>query len=107
MGEKSSPSSPEDLRILLETDVSHSRAYLAKLCADIPRQAPFMIPSNLGPPTSLGMKGGQKMPFSHSAMLPYTAAWIAKVLNEREEGVWSTNDVLAVARDNARRVYGI
>ncbi|KAM0788287.1 hypothetical protein ACM66B_001433 [Microbotryomycetes sp. NB124-2] len=77
MGAKCSPSNPAALRILLETD------------------APYMIPSNMGPPTSLGMKGGQKLPFSHSGMLPWIAAFVAQVLNEdRTEELWTTQDVL-------------
>lgn len=75
-------------------------------------QAPFMTPANMGPPTSLGMKGGQKMPFSHSGMLPWTAAFVAQVLNEgisveEEASRWTTQDVLKVARENAKKVYGI
>ncbi|KAK4058279.1 hypothetical protein OIO90_000436 [Microbotryomycetes sp. JL221] len=96
MGINATRSNPQPLRILLETD------------------APYMIPSNLGPPTSLGMKGGQKLPFSHSGMLPWTAAFVAQVLNEAvpdrnsDEGDrWTTIDVLQVARDNARKVYRI
>lgn len=70
-----------------------------------------MVPSTMGPPSSLGMKSGQKLPFCHSGMLPWTAAYVAKVLNERatEEGTaaWTTEDVLRIARDNARKVYGV
>ncbi|KAL8278721.1 hypothetical protein RQP46_008790 [Phenoliferia psychrophenolica] len=60
------PSAPSDflanpLRIVLETD------------------APYMVPSVLPPPSELGMKSGQKMPFSHSGMLPWTAEFVAKV----------------------------
>ncbi|GAA5949728.1 hypothetical protein JCM21900_003275 [Sporobolomyces salmonicolor] len=99
LGRSCSPSNPSGLRILLETD------------------APFMIPSNLGPNSKLGMTSKQKMPFSHSGMLPWTAEWVAKVLNEaareerrdEEEGWrdWTTVDVLKVARENARKVYGV
>ncbi|GAA5886025.1 hypothetical protein JCM5296_007066 [Sporobolomyces johnsonii] len=99
LGRSCSPSDPSGLRILLETD------------------APFMIPSNLGPNSKLGMTSKQKIPFSHSGMLPWTAEWVAKVLNEaaREEGRdgeegwrdWTTVDVLKVARENATKVYGV
>lgn len=57
------------------------------------------------------MKSKEKLPFAHSGMLPYTAAFVAKVLNEREpaegQALWTTEDVLRVARENARKVYGI
>lgn len=59
----------------------------------------------------MGMKSGQKMPFSHSGVLPWTASFVAKALNEREgiaeEDKWTTEDVLRVARDNARRIYAV
>lgn len=65
------PSAPSDfmrnpLRIVLETD------------------APYMVPSVLPPPSALGMKGGSKVPFSHSGMLPWTAEFVAKVLTRLE-----------------------
>ncbi|KAM0754802.1 Metallo-dependent hydrolase [Meredithblackwellia eburnea MCA 4105] len=91
------PANPSDftsspLRIVLETD------------------APYMVPSILPPPSELGMKGGQKMPFCHSGMLPWTAQFVAKVLNEgrgEDDAKWTTTDVLKVARENARKVYGV
>lgn len=65
-------------------------------------------------------KGGKKLPFAHSGMIPYVADYVTKVLNEELEekwvedgeiGVerrkWETEDVMRVARDNARIVYGI
>lgn len=52
LGELASPSDPHALRILLETD------------------APYMIPSTMGPPSSLGMKSSQKLPFAHSVRAP-------------------------------------
>jgi TatD DNase family protein len=57
-----------------------------------------------------GMKSGQKLPFSTSAMIPWTAEFVAQVLNEGVEEAgekWTTEQVLSVARDNARVVYGI
>jgi TatD DNase family protein len=70
-----------------------------------------MVPSTLGPPSSIGMTSKQKFPFAHSGVLPWTAAFVAKVLNEREttegEAPWTTEDVLRVARENAGKVYGI
>jgi TatD DNase family protein len=72
------------LRILLETD------------------APYMVPANITPQT-LGLKSGQKLPFSHSGMIPWTAEFVANVAGEG----WDAERVLAVARENARAVYGI
>ncbi|KAI5481659.1 hypothetical protein MNV49_002885 [Pseudohyphozyma bogoriensis] len=75
---------PSGLRVVLETD------------------APFMTPAAL-------QKSGKKLPFSTSAMLPWTAEYIAKVLNEGRdpECLWTTEDVLRVARDNAKTLYGV
>ena len=72
------------LRILLETD------------------APYMVPANILTQT-LGLKSGQKLPFSHSGMIPWTAEFVANVAGEG----WDTERVLAVARENTKAVYGI
>jgi hypothetical protein len=81
----------------------------------------------------MNMKKGQKIPFALSAMIPWTAEFVAKVLNESslhvdEMGVekleigapiessqmplyvsqeWTTEDVLRIARHNAAYLYGI
>lgn len=75
---------PSPLRILLETD------------------APYMVPANITP-QSLGLKSGQKLALSHSGMIPWTAEFVANVAGEG----WDTERVLAVARENAKAVYGI
>lgn len=72
------------LRILLETD------------------APYMTPSNLTP-QALSLKSGQKLPFSHSGMIPWTAEYVANIAGEG----WDTERVLRVARENARAMYGV
>jgi len=72
------------LRIVLETD------------------APYMAPSTLTSQT-LSLKSGQKLPFSHSGMIPWTAEFVAKVAG----GEWDTDKVLKVANENARFLYGI
>jgi TatD DNase family protein len=80
--------SPDSLRILLETD------------------APYMIPSNLYTTltlTSPDLKG-KKLPLCHTAMIPWTAEFVAGII-EREE--WDTERVMKVARENARTVYGV
>lgn len=84
-----------------------------------------MTPSNL-PAAEMGLTKGQKLPLSLSAMIPWTAEFVAKVLNERHESVevktiesgmeqlelasthrWTTEDVLRVTRHNAAYLYGI
>ena len=79
-------SSPETLRIVLETD------------------APFMIPGNLY--TSLPEIKGRRLPLCHTAMLPWTAEFVARVANE-VGGSWDIESVMKVARENARKMYGI
>jgi TatD DNase family protein len=86
-------SSPEGkLRIVLETD------------------APYMVPSNIyGALTS----GSGKLPLSHSAMVPWTAEFVAEELNkalEARDGLeekWDAGKVMRVARENAREMYGV
>jgi TatD DNase family protein len=81
-----------DLRIVLETD------------------APFMVPSNVYaaiPELGSSSRAG-RLPLSHAAMIPWTAACVAEVANEAAgEEAWDVPRVLAVARENARKVYGI
>ncbi|KAF8513332.1 hypothetical protein BU17DRAFT_95482 [Hysterangium stoloniferum] len=82
------------LKILLETD------------------APYMIPANLYRDIDQ-LPSGTKLPLSHTGMIPWTAEWVAKVAMEgkNKEGkdsvVWDVERVMKVARDNARRVYGV
>ncbi|KDR73171.1 hypothetical protein GALMADRAFT_212641 [Galerina marginata CBS 339.88] len=115
---------PSSLRILLETD------------------APFMIPGNLY--DDLRKIGRKKLPISHSAMIPWTAKFVADIANrvripmppaaeaavvryqshwhlkpteeiEESEIVlasvevepWDADVVMKVARENARKVYGV
>ncbi|KAG5653457.1 hypothetical protein H0H81_000226 [Sphagnurus paluster] len=70
------------LRILLETD------------------APYMVPSNLYDSLQ-EMKG--KLPVCHSAMVPWTAAFVANVAGEG----WTADRVMTEARENARKMYGV
>ncbi|GLB38852.1 putative tatD related DNase [Lyophyllum shimeji] len=114
-GPTSEPQSQPHLRILLETD------------------APYMVPANLYD-SLLEMKG--KLPLCHSAMVPWTAAFVARVAREveaagagagevgagegqgkgagagegegeGESGEWTADRVMREARENARRVYGV
>jgi len=78
-----SPSTPR-LRIVLETD------------------SPYMTPSNLTQ-EALGLKSGQKLPISHSGMVPWTAEFVANLSGEG----WDVDKVLAISRENARTIYGV
>ncbi|KAI0330165.1 hypothetical protein GY45DRAFT_1371002 [Cubamyces sp. BRFM 1775] len=80
------PQSP--LRILLETD------------------APFMTPSNIY--NSLkDVKG--RLPLSHSAMIPWTAEFVADVANEAvaQSATWDVDQIMRTGRENARSMYGV
>ncbi|GAA6002174.1 hypothetical protein JCM10207_003109 [Rhodosporidiobolus poonsookiae] len=91
LGAGCSPEKPEGLRIVLETD------------------APFMVPTNL-PTKEMGMNSKQRFPFSTPPVLPWTAEFVARVLNEGkgdDERKWTTVDVLRQARENARKLYGV
>lgn len=86
MTASSSPETP--LRILLETD------------------APFMTPSNVY--SSLqNVKG--RLPISHSAMIPWTAEFVANIANESaaDRGSWDMLRVLRESRENAKAMYGV
>ncbi|KAF8898056.1 hypothetical protein CPB84DRAFT_1836957 [Gymnopilus junonius] len=101
------PSNPSALRILLETD------------------APFMVPANIYEDLPAAAMRGKKLPVCHSAMVPWTAKFVADVANaavaaaaqEGAEGgngsessqadLWDADVVMRVARDNARKVYGV
>ncbi len=86
MAASSGPETP--LRILLETD------------------APFMTPSTIY--SSLkNVKG--RLPISHSAMIPWTAEFVANVANESgaEGGSWDTLRVMRESRENAKKMYGV
>jgi len=77
-----SPSGP--LRILLETD------------------APFMTPGNLYASLPASWKG-KKLPLCHTAMMPWTAEFVAGVAG----GGWDVDRVMREGRDNARKMYGV
>lgn len=85
------PSQRSPLRIVLETD------------------APFMVPSNIyATPALKEVKG--RLPLSHTAMIPWTAAFVAVVAREAagDSGdEWTITQVLCEARENARTMYGV
>lgn len=74
------------LRIVLETD------------------APFMVPGNIY--QSLPEVKGKRLPLSHTAMVPWTAEFVARVANENG-GSWDIESVMRVSRENARNMYNV
>ncbi len=88
--------SNSNLRIVLETD------------------SPYMVPNNVYEDISLK---GKKLPICHSGMIPWTAKFVARVANEGsnsaagvenpQTSVWDADRVMAVARENAKTMYGI
>jgi TatD DNase family protein len=75
-------SKPGPLRILLETD------------------APYMVPSNIY--SSLTSVKG-RLPLCHTAMIPWTAEFVAGVAGEG----WDAEQIIDIARENAKAVYGL
>ena len=82
------PTPDSALRIVLETD------------------APVMIPGNLY--KSLPEVKGKRFPLCHTAMLPWTAEFVARVANDATGTTdWDIERVMRIGRDNARKMYGI
>ena len=71
------------LRILLKTD------------------APYMVPSNLY--ESIPEIRGKKLSVCHTAIVPWTAAFVADVAGEG----WDATKVMVESRENARMMYGV
>lgn len=82
----SSSTGSEFLRIVLETD------------------APYMVPGNLY--GSLPEVKARRLPLCHTAMIPWTAEFVANVANEAG-GSWDVERVMKVSRDNAKVMYGV
>jgi TatD DNase family protein len=59
-----------------------------------------MVPGNIYG-SLRGVTG--KLPLSHTAMIPWTADFVAKVAGEG----WTAETVMDVARENARKMYGV
>lgn len=74
--------SPDAPRIVLETD------------------APYMVPANIygSLPTIKG-----RLPLCHTAMIPWTADFVAEVAGSE----WDVERVLELGKANAHRVYGV
>jgi TatD DNase family protein len=74
--------SPAAPRIVLETD------------------APYMVPANIYGSLP-AIKG--RLPLCHTAMIPWTAEFVAEVAG----GEWNVERVLELGKANAHRVYGV
>ena len=65
-----------------------------------------MVPGNIY--KSLGQKSGTRLPLCHTGMIPWTAEFVAGVINEdagTEE--YDVGRVMREARENARFIYGV
>ena len=78
---------PPRLRILLETD------------------APYMVPNNIYKSIP-GLKSGSRMPLCHTAMLPWTAEFVANVAKEAGAD-YDAERVMREANENAVLMYGL
>ena len=79
-----------------------------------------MIPANLysSLPSTLDGESlkGRRLPLCHTAMIPWTAQFVANIINQKNiennqsenaSMTWTADMVMRIARDNARRVYGV
>lgn len=72
-----------------------------------------MIPANVC--DDIPALKGKRLPVCHSAMIPWTAKFVASVAKEAMDVtigaekmlVWDADKVMAVARENAKTIYGI
>lgn len=75
-----------------------------------------MVPTNLY--DDLPTMKGKRLPICHSAMIPWTAKFVSEVANEALNVVndvgktqpilaWDVDRVMIVARENAKKIYGI
>jgi TatD DNase family protein len=65
-----------------------------------------MVPANIYASLSSAKSG---LPLSHSAMIPWTAQFVADCANASVQGDdrWDADRVMREARDNARDMYGV
>jgi TatD DNase family protein len=66
-----------------------------------------MVPANLYDSISLTSSKSMRLPLSHSGMIPWTAAFVADIVNAEVGTTLDANDILEVSRSNARLVYGV
>lgn len=67
----------------------------------------YMVPANIYQALSLTSSKSTRLAFSHSGMIPWTAEFVAGVINESAEVSIDANDILEVSRANTRLVYGV
>lgn len=76
-----------------------------------------MVPANIYESLSLTSGKSVRLALSHSGMIPWTAEFVASLVNEREQDAvlsssststtLDANDILTISRKNARAVYGV
>lgn len=67
-----------------------------------------MVPANIY--DDIPALKGKRLPICHSAMIPWTAKFVAAVANEASnvtEPVWDADKVMTIAKENAKMLYGI
>lgn len=63
-----------------------------------------MVPSNIYPAlTAADSSFKGRLPLCHTAMIPWTAEFVAGIIGEE----WDAAKVMEVARQNAKEVYGV
>ena len=73
--------------------------------------SPFMVPNNVY--DDIPVLKGKRLPLCHSGMIPWTAKFVAGEGSSAAVGVepqtyeWDADRAMAVARENARTLYGI
>jgi TatD DNase family protein len=66
-----------------------------------------MVPANIYDSISPTSSKSMRLPLSHSGMIPWTAAFVADIVNAEVGTTLDANDILEVSRANARLVYGV
>lgn len=64
-----------------------------------------MVPANIY--ESLTSSKSIRLPLSHSGMIPWTAEFVADIVNTELGTKLDANDILEVSRANARQLYGV
>jgi TatD DNase family protein len=67
----------------------------------------YMVPANLYESLALPNGKSNRLAISHSGMIPWTAGFVADIVNEVEGNSVDANDILEISQTNARLVYGI
>ena len=75
--------------------------------ANLPRACVERTVAALTQRSEMGLKGSQRVPHSTSAMLPWTAAFVAAEASKVDGLELSVEDVFRASRHNARFIYGV